>query len=64
MLRLISNETGLDQQQAKKYFDEANQDTKVALCMIKAGLTLKQSQELLEKFNGRVRQALISIGKD
>ena len=64
MIRLISNETGLEQEDAKKYFDEANGDTKVALCMIKAGLTLKQSQELLEKFNGRVRQALISIGKD
>lgn len=64
MVRLLSRETGLGEEEVIRYIEEAENDTKVALCMIKGRLTAEEARKLVDDHGGRVREALRSIGKD
>ncbi|MBQ4253855.1 MAG: N-acetylmuramic acid 6-phosphate etherase, partial [Erysipelotrichaceae bacterium] len=64
MVRLISQETSLAEEDAAKYLEEAGKDAKVALCMIKGNLSAEDAAELVREHGGRVREALRSIGQD
>lgn len=63
-IRTHSKELNVTEEVYEKVFIEAEQDAKVALVMIKAGYTKQESIDLIEKHQGRVREALRSIGLD
>ncbi|MEA5017370.1 MAG: N-acetylmuramic acid 6-phosphate etherase [Erysipelotrichaceae bacterium] len=63
-IRTHSKELNVTEEIYEKVFIEAEQDAKVALVMIKAGYTKQESIALIEKHQGRVREALRSIGLD
>lgn len=63
-IRTHSKELNVTEEVYEKVFIEAEQDAKVALVMIKAGYTKQESIALIEKHQGRVREALRSIGLD
>ena len=62
MIRAISNEADISFELAKEYFDIADKNAILAMCMIKTGYSKEQSIEFLRKHNGRLREALKSIG--
>ena len=62
MIRAISNEADISFELAKEYFDLADKNAILAMCMIKTGYSKEQSIEFLRKHNGRLREALKSIG--
>lgn len=64
LVRLIANETGIEETKAEEYLEKADKNPKVALCMIKSGLDKQASIDLIKKHNGRLRDALRSIGLD
>ena len=63
-IRTHSKELNVTEEVYEKVFIEAEQDAKVALVMIKSGYSKQDSVALIEKHQGRVRQALRSIGLD
>ena len=64
MVRMLAKETGLADEEVIRYFDEAHNDARVALCMIKGGLSAEEAGKLVNDHGGRVREALRSIGLD
>lgn len=61
-IRSISNEAGISFEMAKTYFDEAERNGILAMCMIKTGYSKEESQNLLRQYKGRLREALRSLG--
>jgi len=53
--RIISKAIGLSYEESKKYLFKVNKNVKVALVMIKRGITKRQAIKLLDKYNGFVR---------
>ena len=64
MIRSISNEANIPFDEAKRYFDEAERNAILAMCMIKTGYSKEDSQVLLDKYKGRLRVALKDMGID
>ncbi len=64
MIRSISNEANIPFDEAKRYFDEADKNAILAMCMIKTGYSKEDSQALLDKYKGRLRVALKDMGID
>lgn len=62
MIRSISNEAGISFELAKEFFDSADKNAILAMCMIKTGYSKEKSIELLQKYKGRLREALHAIG--
>ena len=64
MVRMLAKETGVSEEEAVRYMKEAGNDGKVALCMIKGNLSNEEAKKLVDDHDGRVREALRSIGLD
>jgi N-acetylmuramic acid 6-phosphate (MurNAc-6-P) etherase len=64
MVRMLAKETGISEEEAVRYMKEAGNDGKVALCMIKGNLSNEEARKLVDAHEGRVREALRSIGLD
>ena len=62
MIRAISNEADIPFELAKEYFDLAERNAILAIAMIKTGYSKEEAQDFLRKHNGRLREALKSIG--
>ena len=62
MIRSISNEAGISFELAKDFFDSADRNAILAMCMIKTGYSKEDSIELLKKYKGRLREALRAEG--
>ncbi len=56
--RIIIETTGVDEKTAYRYLLESEYKPKVAIIMIKTGLDSKSSQDLLNKYNDSIYQAL------
>jgi N-acetylmuramic acid 6-phosphate etherase len=56
--RIIIETTGVDEKTAYRYLIESEYKPKVAIIMIKTGLDSKSSQDLLNKYNDSIYQAL------
>ncbi|MBR0137875.1 MAG: N-acetylmuramic acid 6-phosphate etherase [Erysipelotrichaceae bacterium] len=63
-IRWIANEVELPEEEVEKFFKAAGNDSKLALCMIKTGLSAEESRELIERHGGRLREALHEVGSD
>ena len=61
-IRAISNEAGISFELAKEFFDIADRNAILAMCMIKTGYSKEDSIELLRKYKGRLRIALKDLG--
>lgn len=62
MIRSISNEAGISFELAKEFFDHADKNAILAMCMIKTSYSKEDSIELLRKYKGRLREALRALG--
>jgi N-acetylmuramic acid 6-phosphate etherase len=56
-VRIVSAETGLDQAQAERMLAEAGSDLRVALVMIRSGVSKEQAIEALEAAGWIVEKA-------
>ena len=61
-VRSISNEAGISFELAKEFFDSADKNAILAMCMIKTGYSKEDSIALLQKYKGRLREALRAEG--
>lgn len=64
LIRLIANETNVSEEEVQKIFDECDKEPKLTMCIIKSGLSKQACIELLDKYNGKLRLALASVGKE
>jgi N-acetylmuramic acid 6-phosphate etherase len=55
---ILAEEAGIGAEEAARVFDEADEDLKVALLMIRSGLPRDDARRLLESHRGSVRNAL------
>ena len=62
VIRMIAQETNKDEEQVKKVFDENDQNSKITVCILKTGYDSVKARELIDKFDGNLRKALISLG--
>lgn len=58
---ILSEETGIDAEEASRVFEAAGQDLRVALLMASSRLSLAEAKLLLESNGGSVRRALDSL---
>lgn len=61
-VRGLVEECGISFEEAQRVFTESDGKYMIAMCMVKTGYTKEQSEKLLEKYGGRLREALISEG--
>lgn len=61
--KIIATCTGCSNEMAEEFFEKSNRNVKVAIFMILSNLDRKQSIEVLEKNNGRIKEALKSLDK-
>ena len=64
VIRMIAEETGKSQEETKKVFDDNDQNSKITVCILKTGYSPEEARQLLDKHEGRLREALNSIGLD
>lgn len=64
LIRLIANETNVPEEDVQKVFEECDKEPKLTMCIIKSGLSKQDCIKLLDKYNGKLRLALASIGKE
>lgn len=57
-VRIVRRATGVDGETALQYLGEAGLSAKTAILMIKTGLDLKRSQELLDEYDGHLKPAI------
>lgn len=62
IIRMLANECGVSFEEAGRVFEETNKNSLIAMCMLKSGYTKEEAEQLLKKYNGRLRDALISEG--
>jgi N-acetylmuramic acid 6-phosphate etherase len=60
---ILAEETGLSDEEAAQVFAASGDDLKLALLMVRVGLSREAAAEALQKFNGSVRRALDSFLK-
>ena len=56
------NVTEKDEEEVKRVFDENDQNSKLTLFILKTGYTAEKSREILDKYEGKTRQALKDLG--
>ena len=56
--RIICHATAVDYKTAEKYLKEAGGNTKLAILLIKTGLDIDRAKHLMEKYNGRLKDAI------
>lgn len=61
--RIVSTITGVTDEVAAKYLDMADMNAKLAIMMIETGLNRLDAEELLEKNNGRLKEAIRDVAK-
>ena len=61
-IRNLSNECNVSFEEAEKVFMSVNKNSLLAMCMLKTGYTQEEAEELLKKYNGRLREALLKEG--
>lgn len=59
--RIICHATGVDYETAGKYLEKVNGDTKLAIIMIITRLDADQGRALLNKYEGRLKDAIESV---
>ena len=57
-IRMLAQETNKSDEEVKRIFDENDQNAKITLFMLKTGYNADESRKLLDKYNGRIRDAL------
>lgn len=62
VIRMIAQETKKDEQEVKKVFDENDQNSKITVCILKTGYDSIKARELIDKYDGNLRKALLSLG--
>ncbi len=62
-LRILIDETDLDEQMAKELFDSAKSDLRIALIMGKTNVSYNLAESALENTNGVVQNAIDAINK-
>lgn len=62
VIRMIAQETNKPEEEVKKVFDENDQNSKITVCILKTGYSAQDARALLDKFDGRLRVALKSLG--
>ncbi len=62
--RMICKVTGVDEGQAAEALQQAGNSTKLAIMMLKSGLSRSQAEQTLANADGVLRQALSVLGKD
>lgn len=61
-IRMLAQETNKSDEEVKKIFDENDQNSKLTLFILKTGYTAEKSREILDKYEGKTRQALKDLG--
>lgn len=61
-IRMIAQEAKKSDEEVKAVYDSVDQNSKLTLCMLKTGYDENKAKELINKYNGRLREALASIG--
>lgn len=61
-IRMLAQETGKSDEEVKKIFDENDQNSKLTLFILKTGYTAEKAREILDKYEGKTRQALKDLG--
>lgn len=61
-IRMMAEESNKSDEEVKKIFDSVDQNSKLTMCMLKTGYDEQKARELIDKFDGRLREALGSIG--
>ena len=61
VIRMIAQETGKTDEEVKEVFDANDQNSKMTVCILKTGYTADKARELLDRFDGRLREALKSL---
>ena len=61
-IRNLAEECGVLFEEAARVFDETGGQSRLAMCMLKTGYSKEEAENLLEKYGGRLREALISEG--
>jgi N-acetylmuramic acid 6-phosphate etherase len=61
--RIVSTVTGVTDETAAGYLDMAQMNAKLAIMMIETGLNRREAEELLEKNNGRLKEAIRDVAK-
>lgn len=56
--KIVMEATGADQEEARRYIDEASGNVKTAIVMILAGYSFEEASEKLKECNGHVRIAI------
>ena len=59
---MMAEESNKTDEEVKKIFDSVDQNSKLTMCMLKTGYDEQKARELIDKFDGRLREALGSIG--
>lgn len=58
---ILAEETGLDREAAKRLFDDAGHDLRIALLIAQSSLSRDEAEELLKRHNNSVRRAMDEI---
>ena len=61
-IRMIAQEVNKTDEEVKEVFDAVDQNAKLTMCILKTGYDETKARELIDKFDGRLREALASIG--
>ena len=59
---IISQATGCDAATAEEYYEKAGHSPKIAICMYKTGYDREKAVELLQRYDGHLKQALRTEG--
>ncbi len=62
VIRMIAEECKVSEEAVKEVYDANDQNAKITICMIKSGLNREDAEALLKKHNGRMREALLTLG--
>jgi len=62
-IRIIRSITGEEEETAKKYLEQSNNNTKLAIMSILSGLSIEESGRILDKNNGYLKKALQQVGR-
>ncbi len=61
-VRNLANECKVSYEKAEQVFMECGQNSMLAMCVLKTGYSKDEAENLMEKYGGRLREALISEG--
>lgn len=60
-IRIICAATGTDGETAAKYLKDANMSVKLAIMMLRSGLDSSEAEVILDRFEGRLKDAINSV---